>query len=357
MRDSWLWYISVLYPGSGRIVDCKQSLFYIQDEAGGEQTERARPAWSSRTSTSHTCSVLPSQPVQLSRSIPITLSPISLHTAPDQIVKLQEGNEKEDDAAKAAGETFFNPKIRKIPIEILDSDNTQEKVEAMSSVRTIPIQRMSQISPPQLSRTPSGESESFPSQKIKMGTSAIKIPIQVSWKEFCTVDSRLVFRFKDHRRSLRRERLSHLKESELFPYWDKVYQIPVLSEIRRTDKKDPGTLPIIVLKRKKAKMNSKSRDCKKFMSNLKYKIFNFWQILLFRSVKEARRKVAAQADVLSAGYEHLVRPPGPPGVSGRTADSRSRSVETTPCHRHSQNTARSGNLWLKSVRIIFIQYV
>ena len=181
--------VSVLSAGVGCIVDCKQTVFYIQDEAGGEQTERARPAWSSRTRTSHTCSVSsntagvqdspqPSQAVKLSRSIPITIEP--RHTGPDQTVKLQEGNEKEDDATKAAGETCFNPQIRKIPIEILDCDNIQEKVEEMSAVRTIPIQRISQISPPHLSRTPSGESESFPSQKIKLGTSAIKIPIQVS---------------------------------------------------------------------------------------------------------------------------------------------------------------------------------
>ena len=59
-------------------------------------------------------------------------------------------------------------------------------------------------------------------------------------------------------------------------------------------------------------------------------------------VKEARQKVAAQADVLSAGYEHIVRPPVP-GVSGRT-DTRSRSVETSPCHRPNQSTSRYDNL-------------
>ena len=80
------------------------------------------------------------------------------------------------------------------------------------------------------------------------------------------------------------------------------------------------------------------------MNNLKYKtdLFLFFHVLVLRNVKEARRKVAAQADVLSAGYEHLVRPPGS-GVSGRT-DARSRSVDTTPRHRDSQNTARYDDL-------------
>ena len=125
-----------------------------------------------------------------------------------------------------------------------------------------------------------------------------------------------------------------------------MYQIPVLSEIWRTGNKDPGTLPLTVFKRKNAKMNSKMRDCRKFMNNLKYvyfsKIDNFLFLLLNVNEKEARRKVAAQADVLSAGYEHIVRPPGPP-VSGRT-DARSRSVETSPSHRLHQNTARYDNL-------------
>ena len=77
---------------------------------------------------------------------------------------------------------------------------------------------------------------------------------------------------------------------------------------------------------------------------LVYKIDNFLFLLLNVNEKEARRKVAAQADVLSAGYEHIVRPPGPP-VSGRT-DARSRSVETSPSHRLHQNTARYDNLCL-----------
>ena len=164
----------------GCIVDCKQAVFYIQDEAGGEQTERARPARTTR----HTCSVSsntlqPGQAGQLARSIPITIEPA--HFGPEEILTVQtaapapptEGNEKEK------GETCFSPKIRTIPIEILDCE-AEQKVEVMSTARTIPIQRINQMSPPHLSRTPSGESESFPSQKIKMGTSAIKIPIQVS---------------------------------------------------------------------------------------------------------------------------------------------------------------------------------
>ena len=181
------------------IVDCKQTVFSIQDEAEGEQTERARPVWSN-TSSSNTCSVSsntgppsqpsqPSQPVHLSRSIPITIQPAQ--SGPEEISQLQEGNEKENDSIKAVGETCFSPKIRTIPIEILDCEGEQ-KVEAMSACRTIPIQRINQRSSPNLSRTPSGETESFPSQKIKMGTSAIKIPIQVSRQKLCSVDSRVV---------------------------------------------------------------------------------------------------------------------------------------------------------------------
>ena len=168
--------------GGGCIVDCKQTVFYIkEDEAGGEQTERARPQlWTSR----HTCSVSSStaqhsQAGHLARSIPITIEPAQ--TPP--LAPAPEGKEKENDSIKAAGAAGFSPKIRTIPIEILDCEG-EEKVEVMSTApaRTIPIQRINSMSPPHphLSRTPSGESESFPSQKIKMGTSAIKIPIQVS---------------------------------------------------------------------------------------------------------------------------------------------------------------------------------
>ena len=110
-----------------------------------------------------------------------------------------------------------------------------------------------------------------------------------------------------------------------------------------TGNKDPGTLPVPVTKRKNAKM-SKTRDCREFMNNLKYEIllFSISAKSYFCYVKEARRKVVAQADVLSAGYEHIVRPPGP-GVSGRP-DTRSRSVESSPCHRQDQKAARYDNL-------------
>ena len=182
--------VSVLYPGVGCIVDSKQTVFYIQDEAGGEQTERARPGWN----TGNTCSASsnspqPSQAGQLVRSIPITIKPAQ--SEPEQILtgktaapgpataEAGEGNEKEKNSIKAGGEACFSPKIRTIPIEILDCGGEQ-KVEVMSTVRTIPIQRINPVCTPHLSRTSSGESESFPSQKIKMGTSAIKIPIQVS---------------------------------------------------------------------------------------------------------------------------------------------------------------------------------
>ena len=68
-------------------------------------------------------------------------------------------------------------------------------MDVMSRVRTIPIQRINPVGTPHLSRTSSGESESFPSQKIKMGTSAIKIPIQVSivsWQKLGTLDCRVL---------------------------------------------------------------------------------------------------------------------------------------------------------------------
>ena len=106
-----------------------------------------------------------------SRSIPISIETIN----------------SEESQAEGGENKECSPEIRTIPIEILNYEGEQKvkvkEIPEMSSARQIPIYRINTnneaSSAPQMPRTPSRESLGFASQKIKMGTSAIRIPIQV----------------------------------------------------------------------------------------------------------------------------------------------------------------------------------
>ena len=165
-----------------------------------EQTEQERPeAWSGedredREDREDTCcEVTPSSgrhrlescnDTALSRNIPITVQ-----TQDSQVKERTRDNE--EDVLKSAGDRGACIKIRNIPIEIINVEGEQkgkgQTIPAMSSARQIPIQRINtknneDKNASQMPRTPSRESLGSSSNKIKMGTSAIRIPIQVKYR-------------------------------------------------------------------------------------------------------------------------------------------------------------------------------
>ena len=178
----------------------------------------------------HTCPTQGAQDNQLSRQVSRTI-PINIQTKSPPNT-LENGEDlKDTDQVKGV-------KIRNIPIEIIsyEAEPPMTKVpenSGPSSARTIPIQRISKNNvrtTPSMARTPSRESLGSSTNKIKMGTSAIRIPIQVI--KFCLqlYILRIMSRFREAPRTGRRstEQPSLLITPGQFPYSDRVCRILVL---------------------------------------------------------------------------------------------------------------------------------
>ena len=145
-------------------------------------------------SSSHTCSKVTAssgqdgqketEVQQVLRNIPINIETDNSHITfePGENVKVPD--------------QVNGVKIRNIPIEIIPCSAEQmgdvpdgRAVCSGSNARTIPIQRINKNNvrnTPPITRTPSRESLGSSTNKIKMGTSAIRIPIQVNvYIEYC----------------------------------------------------------------------------------------------------------------------------------------------------------------------------
>ena len=176
----------------------------------------------------HTCPIQTGaqdnqQSRQLSRTIPINIQTLDT---------LENGEDlKDTDQVKGV-------KIRNIPIEIISCEaeppmTKEQQNPGPSSARTIPIQRISKNNvrtTPSMARTPSRESLGSSTNKIKMGTSAIRIPIQVIKFRLQVCILRIMSRFREAPTTGRRstEQPSLLIAPGQFPYSDRVCRILVL---------------------------------------------------------------------------------------------------------------------------------